>query len=52
MILKGEIIMNKRLVLKLIKDIIKQYAYVKDFKREKNTITIILQPYSHYEDTL
>ena len=26
--------MNKRLVLKLIEDIIKQYAYVKDFKRE------------------
>lgn len=44
--------MNKRLVLKLIKDIIKQYAYVKDFKREENTITIILEPYSHYEDTL
>lgn len=49
---KGEMIMNKRLVLKLIKDIIKQYAYVKDFKREENIITIILQPYSHYEDTL
>lgn len=29
--------MNKRLVLKLIKDIIKQYACVEDFKREKNT---------------
>ena len=44
--------MNKRLVLKLIKDIIKQYAYVKDFKREKNTITIILEPYNRYEDTI
>lgn len=44
--------MNKRLVLKLIKDIIKQYAYVKDFKREGNTITIMLEPYSCYEDTI
>lgn len=44
--------MNKRLVLKLIKDIIKQYAYVKDLKREGNTITIILEPYGRYEDTL
>ena len=44
--------MNKRLVLKLIKDIIKQYVYVKDFKREGNTITIILEPYSRYEDTI
>ena len=25
---------------------------VKDFKREENTITIILEPYSRYEDTL
>lgn len=45
MILKGEIIMNKRLVLKLIKDIIKQYAYVKDFKREK-------KHYNNYITTL
>lgn len=44
--------MNKRLVLKLIKNIIKQYACVKGLKREENTITIILEPYSHYEDTL
>ena len=44
--------MNKRLVLKLIKDIIEQYAYVKNFKREDNIITIILEPYSSYEDTL
>lgn len=44
--------MNKRLILKLIKDIIKQYAYVKNFKREENTITIILEPYGCYKDTL
>lgn len=44
--------MNKRLVLKLIKKIFKQYAYVKNFKKEENTITIILEPYSRYEDTL
>lgn len=44
--------MNKRLVLKLIKKIFKQYAYVKNLKKEENTITIILEPYSHYEDTL
>lgn len=44
--------MNKRLVLKMIKQIFKRYACVKRFKEENNTIVIELEPYSRYEDTI
>lgn len=41
--------MSKRIILKLIKNIFKDYAYVKDFKKDGNILIIELEPYSRWD---
>jgi hypothetical protein len=44
--------MSKRIVLKLIKSIFKDYAYVKDFRKDENTLIIELKPYANIHDVI